>query len=97
MKRLVVWSKEATADLDEHIAYIAWDDEAAAERTYTHINDAAENLGLSPIGRLGHRSGTYEKVVTGTPYIIVYTLPNDAPIVNIAHVFHGAQIWWGDH
>ncbi len=96
-RRTVRWSEDALADLDEQDAYIARDNEEAAQRTHSRLAETAANLGISPTGRPGHEPGTYEKVVTGTPYIIIYELPDDVPLVKIMRVYHGAQNWWGDN
>ncbi len=97
MKRRVKWSRDALNDLKNQIDYIARDNEAAAKRIALRIRNACVRLGLSPTGRPGHEPDTQEKVVTGTPYIIVYELPDDQPLVKIMRVFHGAQNWRGDN
>lgn len=43
------------------------------------------------IGHAGRDSGTYEWVVVGLPYIIVYEVDEAAEDVSIVAVFHGAQ------
>ncbi len=95
MKRRVIWTEDATADFDEQLLYIAQDNEEAAQRIHTRLTEAAGKLGISPTGRPGHEPGTYEKVVLGTPYIIVYQLSEEAPVVHVLRVFHGSQNWWG--
>ncbi len=94
-RRMVKWSEDALNDLEDQVDYIAWDNEAAAERIYMLIREAGTKLGISSTGRPGRKPATYEKVVAGTPYIIVYELPGDVPLVKIMRVFHGSQNWWG--
>ena len=43
------------------------------------------------MGHVGHARGTYEWVVVGLPYIIVYEVDAAADEVAIIAVFHGAQ------
>ncbi|HEY2226917.1 MAG TPA: type II toxin-antitoxin system RelE/ParE family toxin [Xanthobacteraceae bacterium] len=56
------------------------------------IRSAADRLGVWPYtGHVGRAPGTYEWVVVGLPYIIVYEVDEDADEVAIIAVFHGAQ------
>jgi plasmid stabilization system protein ParE len=43
------------------------------------------------MGHEGRDPGTYEWVVVGSPYIIVYEVDEPAEQVSIIAVFHGAQ------
>jgi len=43
------------------------------------------------MGHVGRSPGTYEWVVVGLPYIIVYEIDEVAGEVAIIGVFHGAQ------
>ena len=43
------------------------------------------------IGRSGHRPGTRELVVSGTPFLVVYRFESD--VITILRLFHGAQDW----
>ena len=43
------------------------------------------------IGRMGHVPGTRERVVTRTPYLIVYRIREKR--VEILHVYHGKRNW----
>lgn len=44
------------------------------------------------MGRPGTVSGTYERVVRGLPYVIVYELKGDVKSVVVLALFHGAQM-----
>ena len=68
----VFWSESALDDMDALAAYIAVDNPAAALRVIDRIEAAAELLGRAPIGRKGRVSGTYEKPVKDSRYIIAY-------------------------
>jgi plasmid stabilization system protein ParE len=43
------------------------------------------------MGHVGKAPGTYEWVVTGLPYIVVYEVDSDHDELKITAVFHGAQ------
>jgi toxin ParE1/3/4 len=55
------------------------------------IDRAARDLGAMQIGRPGRVVGTYEKVVTGLPYIVAYAV--EPAEVIILRVIHGARDW----
>ena len=65
-------------------------------RVADRIDYACAGLGASLTGRKGRVSGTYEKVVTGLPYIVVYAVgpahASDAP-VTILRIIPGARDW----
>lgn len=86
-----------TADARGHIAgifqYLNQRNSTAATQVAARIRLAAERLAEFPrIGHVGRVPGTYEWVVRGLPYIVVYdiTLGDENEIV-ILGVFHGAQ------
>ena len=86
-----------TAEAREHISaiysYIRDRSPAAATQVAARIRLASERLAEFPrMGHAGRVAGTYEWVVRGLPYIIVYqTDANDPDEVLILGVFHGAQ------
>jgi toxin ParE1/3/4 len=65
----------------------------AAIQVVARIRVAAERLAKFPrIGHAGRVSGTYEWVVHGLPYVVVYEiLLGDEDEIAILGVFHGAQ------
>lgn len=65
----------------------------AATQVVARIRLAAERLAEFPrIGHVGRVPGTYEWVVRGLPYIVVYDISlGDEDEVVILGVFHGAQ------
>lgn len=102
MRRLV-WSKQARDAFRHIIDYIAEDDPAAAERVAERVEATLLQLAEMPIGRRGRVRGTYEKVVTGLPYIIAYALddtPGGSDLI-VLHIIHGARDWpegeWPDN
>jgi plasmid stabilization system protein ParE len=92
--RRVVWSVDAHRDYLDILRYIANDNPDAAERVVDAIEDAGNRLGEFATGRPGRVTGTYEKVVTGLPYIIAYALTDEAVV--IVRVIHTARDWLED-
>jgi plasmid stabilization system protein ParE len=82
--------------MDSMAAYIAADNPAAALKVLGRIEQAAEKLGQMAIGRRGRVTGTYERPLSGLPYIIAYalqTLPSGRERVVILRVIHTARNW----
>jgi toxin ParE1/3/4 len=88
----VLIREAAYDDLDRIYAWIARDRPRAAQRVIDRILHSIELLGLFPdLGHTGRVPDTFEWVVGGLPYIIVYTIDRDAEEVTITAVFHAAQ------
>jgi plasmid stabilization system protein ParE len=86
-----------TAEARGHIAgifnYLNDRNPTAATQVVARIRMAAERLAQFPrIGHAGRVPSTYEWVVRGLPYIVVYDVNlGDADEIVILGVFHGAQ------
>lgn len=94
--RSVEWSRAALHDFDRLIDYIATRNPAAAKRVAERIDRTGRLLGEMATGRPGRVTGTYEKVVSGLPYILAYRLvrpPDGTERVVIVRVIHGARNW----
>lgn len=64
----------------------------AATEVAARIRSATDRLGMLPyIGHDGRVQGTYEWVVVGLPYVIVYEVIHSADEVAIIAIFHCAQ------
>ena len=88
----VIIREAAQGDLDRIYSWIAQHRPRAARQVIDRILNSVELLGLFPdLGHAGRLSGTYEWVVGGLPYIIVYTLDRDAGEVAIIAIFHSSQ------
>jgi plasmid stabilization system protein ParE len=74
----VVWSRDALDEFGGLVEYIAYDDPLAALGVADRIDEAIVRLAEMPTGRKGRVSGTYEKSVTGLPYIIAYSLSDES-------------------
>lgn len=88
----VIIREAAYADLERIYAWIARDNPRAAQSVVDRILDSAELLGRNPrIGHAGRAPDTYEWVVRGTPYVVVYTVDETESFLVVVAVFHGAQ------
>lgn len=68
----VVIRAAAYGDLDRIFAWIAKDRPQSANAVVDRILDSAERLGsFRHLGHAGRRTGTFEWVVPGLPYVIV--------------------------
>jgi plasmid stabilization system protein ParE len=86
------YSTRAREQIDEIHAYIARDKPTAATNVVERVRAAAERLSRFPhIGHVGVVDGTFEWVVRGLPYIIVYQIDENRGELIILNVFHGAQ------
>jgi toxin ParE1/3/4 len=88
----VRYRRRAQIDIENIHSYIEQQNPRAAAEVASRIRYAADRLGELPyIGHAGRAPGTYEWVVVGLPYIIVYEIDESAEEVAIIAVFHGAQ------
>lgn len=89
---ILKWHRRARQDLGKVRAYIARENPAAAAKVAQRILDAVAQLPDSPaLGRPGRVLNTRELVVTGTPYLLPYTVVGEEIV--ILRVLHGAQQW----
>jgi toxin ParE1/3/4 len=88
------WLDRAESDLAELFDYLLERNPRAARRVYDAIRDQVSKLAEHPgIGRPGRVAGTRELVISGTPYIVAYTVDRRAGIVVVLRVLHGARRW----
>ncbi len=88
----VRYRRRAQLDIENIHEYIEKRNPRAATEVVARICYAADRLGVLPyMGHVGRARGTYEWVVVGLPYIIVYEVDEAADEVAIIAVFHGAQ------
>jgi addiction module RelE/StbE family toxin len=88
----VIIREAAYDDLDRIYAWIAKDHPRSADAVIDRILESAERLGRFPyMGHVGRAPDTYEWVVPGLPYIIVYQVRENEELVSVDAVFHGAQ------
>jgi toxin ParE1/3/4 len=88
----VRYRRRAQLDIENIHEYIDKRNPRAASEVVARIRHAADRLGMLPyMGHVGRARGTYEWVVVGLPYIVVYEVDEAAAEVAIIAVFHGAQ------
>ena len=88
----VRWSEDALNDRDDLGLYIAERDWTAAIRVLDRITDVVAILEVYPLaGRTGQVPGTRELVITDTPYMAVYRLEDDMPV--ILRLVHHSREW----
>ena len=79
-------------DLDRIYRWIAKDRPRVADSVIDRILESIARLGDLPfIGHMGRAPSTYEWVVRGLPYIVVYQIDSNHGEVQVTAVFHGAQ------
>ncbi len=89
----LLWTRPAVSDLRALHAYIAKDNERAADAMVARIVDRAEQqlLRMPESGRPGRIAKTRELVLSGTPYVLPYRVIGDTS--EILRVFHSARRW----
>ena len=88
----ISWTQKAIVNLDSAMEYIATDSSAAASRVAQKIWNSVQLLADQPsLGRPGRVAGTRELVISGLPYIVVYT-EQDGMVV-ILRVMHTSLKW----
>ena len=86
------YSASALRDLEEAGAFISSDDPEAAARMAARVREALEYLVDHPaLGRPGRVSETRELVVSGTPFIVVYTVRSG--LLYVVRVLHHGRKW----
>jgi len=94
--RRVVWSPESRDDLLDIVAFVSENNPLAARRIVERLDVTGTGLGRMATGRHGRVAGTYEKIVTGLPYILAYALRTSvggAEEVYILRIIHTARDW----
>jgi addiction module RelE/StbE family toxin len=88
--RQIRWTTEAADQLETAVKRIQQDNPTAARNVAQTVIDRIEKLAAFPsLGRPGEVKGTRELV--SPPYVIVYRSTEE--IVEILHIWHGAQDW----
>jgi toxin ParE1/3/4 len=86
------WTPIAIAHLRAAYEYVAGENVAAGEALVERIFSAVERLEHYPqMGRSGRVEGTRELVITGTPFVVVYSAGRES--VEVLAVFHAARRW----
>ena len=90
----VVWRSQAEMALEGISEYLLERNPDAVMRIAKTIRQRVGKLGKQPgLGRPGRVPDTRELVITGTPYIVAYTVDKSAHAVIILQVQHSARLW----
>jgi len=88
----VTWSTAAHRDIHRLAEYLSERSPSGAARMVRAIYARTDRMGREPLlGRIGRQEGARERVVPGTPYVIVCRLREDS--LQIVRILHGAQQW----
>lgn len=86
------WTEAAAADLERIADYLFTHTPERSQRLVQMLYEAPEALLTFPHrGRPGKKSGTRELVLSPLPWILVYSVRDDA--VYVVRILHGAQQW----
>ena len=89
---IVVWLPRAITTLAAQLDYIAQDNPRAAIEQGDRIAHQVDMLVQHPeMGRTGRQQGTRERVISRTPFIVIYRIKGER--VELLRVLHGAQKW----
>lgn len=89
---IIRYTRQALADLDEALSYIAIERPAAAEAIGQRLRAAIEGLRQFPErGRPGRVAGTRELVIPGTPFVVPYRISGQ--FLDVLAILHGARMW----
>ncbi len=92
---IVRYTRQALADLDSALAWIAAERPAAAENVGKRVHEAIGSLREFPErGRPGRVRNTRELVVAGTPFVVPYRVGSQQ--VDVLAILHGARMWPSD-
>ena len=88
----IVWLPEAVADLNDILDFIAEQNVLAALGVDAQIKRQIDQLINFPLlGRKGRILGSYELVISRTPYLAAYRLQEKQ--IQILHIFHERRSW----
>ena len=88
--RLIRWATEAADQFEAAVRHIQQDNPTAGRNVAQAVIDRIEQLATFPaLGRPGEVKGTRELI--SPPYVVVYRSTEE--IVEILHIWHGAQDW----
>jgi len=88
----VRYRRRAKLDVENLYRYIGERDQHAATSVAARIRFAVSRLGAWPyMGHVGSAAKTYEWIVAGLPFVIVYEVDEVANEIAIIAVFHCAQ------
>lgn len=90
---MIVWTDQATQQLDHAYDYIALSNSSEiAARLTMHIVASVQQLATFPLsGRPGRVRGTRELVISNSPFVVAYKI--EGTQVAVLAIYHGSQQW----
>ncbi|MFZ0801107.1 MAG: type II toxin-antitoxin system RelE/ParE family toxin [Terriglobales bacterium] len=90
---MIVWTEQATQQLDQVHEYIALSNsKKVAAQVTTRIVSSVQRLTTFPLsGRPGRVPATRELVISNSPFVVAYSIENERVV--ILAIYHGAQKW----
>ena len=86
------WTSRAEIERYDQLDYIAQDNPLAAVDQDEEIEKQTDLLTAQPkMGRTGRIKGTFELVISRTPFIAIYRINGQR--IEILRFLHGAQQW----
>lgn len=91
----ILWTDDGLQDVMSIVEWVKEENPAAAQKIRDVIIENVELLAQLPHGRVGRVAGTYEKVVSGLPYIIAYTTAsmNQQKTLVVLRIVHSSRDW----
>ena len=96
MARKVIWAPIARAEFQGLLDYAQERNPQGVSTILRKVGAAVALLAERPHGRQGRVAGTYEKTISGLPYVIAYELDNsdpEAPALWVLRIIHTARDW----
>jgi toxin ParE1/3/4 len=88
--RLIRWTTEASDQLEAAVKHIQEDNPTAGRNLAQTVIERIGQLATFPsLGRPGEVKGTRE--LLSPPYVVVYRSTEE--VIEILHIWHGAQDW----
>lgn len=86
----IKWTNEAKNSLNREISFIEAESKEGARKVYSLVRKQVQTLSQFPhMGRVGQIENTRELVITGTSYLVPYTVEDG--IVEIICIFHTSR------
>jgi addiction module RelE/StbE family toxin len=84
------WTEDAAADLERIADYLFEKTPVHALRIVLQLYESPQILIQFPYcGRMGRKPGTRELVLPSLPYVLIYSVSEDA--IHVTRILHGAQ------
>ena len=96
MARRIIWAVTARLEFEGLLDYVHGRSPQGVGTILRKVGEAVSLLAERPHGRPGRVAGTYEKTVSGLPYVVAYELDDtapDDPALVVLRIIHTARNW----